>query len=127
YLGVPAHIEHWDHAVNHAKTVARNMVHPQSSPYSYTPYFWSDQYDNRFQYFGLAKTWSKAVLRGSTEANAFTYFYLDDQHIPKAAFISNQPKNALPVRRMMKQQKPINPEDLADENVPLKKVRQAYV
>lgn len=124
YQDIPVHIEHWDHAVNHAKTVSQNLINPQSSPYGYIPYFWSEQYDNRFQYFGHAKTWSKTILRGSTDTNAFTYFYLDDQNIPKAAFISNQPKNALPARRMIKQQNPVSPEDLADENISLKKVHR---
>ena len=127
YNGVPIHVEHWDHAVNHAKTVAKNMVHPQSAPYTYTPYFWSDQYNNRFQYFGHAKEWSKTVLRGSVESDAFTIFYLDDQDIVKAAFISNQPKNALPVRRMIQQQKAIDPEALADESTVLKKVQRVQV
>lgn len=127
YQGDIAHVEHWDHAVNHAKVVARNMVQAQSSAYSYTPYFWSEQYDNRFQYFGIAKTWSKIILRESADPKAFTYFYLSDQNIPKAAFISNQPKNALPVRRMIKQQKPVDPDALADENVSLKRVQQVLI
>ncbi|SFB01332.1 3-phenylpropionate/trans-cinnamate dioxygenase ferredoxin reductase subunit [Lentibacillus halodurans] len=29
YNGMPIHIEHWDHAVSHAKTVAQNMIHPK--------------------------------------------------------------------------------------------------
>lgn len=122
YHGTPIHVEHWDHAVNHAKTVAQNMIQPQSVPYTYTPYFWSDQYGSRFQYFGHAKGWAKTVLRGSIASHAFTYFYLDDQNIVKAAFIANQPKNALPVRRMIQQQQPIDPEGLADESIALKKV-----
>lgn len=127
YNGVPIHVEHWDHAVNHAKTVAKNMVHPQSDPYTYTPYFWSDQYSNRFQYFGHAKEWSKTIIRGSTESHAFTVFYLDDQDVVKAAFIANQPKNALPVRRMIQQQNAISPEALADESIALKKIQRMQV
>lgn len=123
YHGTPIHVEHWDHAVNHAKNVAKNMIQPQSAPYAYTPYFWSDQYGARFQYFGHAKIWSKIVLRGLLEENAFTYFYLDEQHIIKAAFIANQPKNALPVRRMIQQQKIVDLEALANTDVALKKVR----
>lgn len=122
YQGACIHIEHWDHAVNHAKTVAQNMIHPQPTPYTYTPYFWSDQYNIRFQYFGHVERWSSTVLRGSIESNAFTVFYLDGQDTVKAAFIANQPKNALPVRRMIQQQKVKDPEALADEGRALKKV-----
>ncbi|GAA0433979.1 FAD-dependent oxidoreductase [Lentibacillus halophilus] len=127
YNGTPIHVEHWDHAVNHGKTVAQNVINPQSVPYAYTPYFWSEQYDSRFQYFGHAKEWSRTVLRGSFESNAFTYFYLDDQNIVKAAFLSNQAKNALPVRRMIQQQSSVDPEALADESIALKKVQRAKV
>ncbi|TFJ93202.1 NAD(P)/FAD-dependent oxidoreductase [Lentibacillus salicampi] len=127
YRGTPIRVEHWDHAVNHARTVAQNMLQPRSTPYTYTPYFWSDQHGSRFQYFGHAKQWSKTVLRGSLESHAFTNFYLDDQNRVQAAFIANQPKNALPVRRMIKQQKVIDPEALADETIALKKVPQKSV
>ncbi|WP_020007340.1 oxidoreductase C-terminal domain-containing protein [Salinicoccus albus] len=103
----------------------KNIIYPQLSPYTYTPYFWSDQYENRFQYFGHAKTWTQIIQRGSMESNAFTYFYLDNQNIIQAAFISNQAKNALPVRKMIKQQIPIAPKDLADESIPLKKLQRS--
>ncbi|WP_010531831.1 NAD(P)/FAD-dependent oxidoreductase [Lentibacillus jeotgali] len=127
YHGSPIHVEHWDHAVNHAKTVAQNMIQPQSVPYTYTPYFWSEQHGSRFQYFGHAKRWSKTVLRGSIESNTFTNFYLNDQNIVQAAFISNQSKNALPVRRMIQQQKAIDPDALADESVALKKMQRRLI
>ncbi|SFD89668.1 3-phenylpropionate/trans-cinnamate dioxygenase ferredoxin reductase subunit [Lentibacillus persicus] len=123
YRGTPIRVEHWDHAVNHAKTVAQNILQPQSSPYTYIPYFWSDQHGSRFQYFGHAKQWTKTVLRGSLESHAFTNFYLDEHNRVQAAFIANQPKNALPVRRMIKQQQVIDPEALADESVALKKMK----
>ncbi|WP_143833276.1 NAD(P)/FAD-dependent oxidoreductase [Oceanobacillus timonensis] len=122
YQGAPIHIEHWDHAVNHAKTVAKNVMHPQSAPYTYTPYFWSDQYHMQFQYFGHAQAWSKTVVRGSAETDAFTIFYLDDQDVVQAAFLANQPKHALPARRLIQQQKVIDTQALADENIALKKV-----
>lgn len=122
YHGTSIHVEHWDHAVNHGKTIAKNMIQSRSAPYVYTPYFWSDQYGRRFQYFGHAKEWSDTVLRGSMADGEFTVFYLDDQQVVKAAFIANQPKNALSVRRMIKAQKPVDPGALIDDNVSLKKI-----
>src|SRR5699024_12072377 len=52
YKGRHIHVEHWGHAVNHGKVVAKNMVEYQSVSYDRIPYFWSDQYNNRIQYVG---------------------------------------------------------------------------
>lgn len=118
------HVEHWDHAVNHGKNVAKNMIQPQSAPYTYIPYFWSDQYGHRFQYVGHTKPESEIILRGSREANEFTAFYLDDRQVIEAAFIVNQTKNTLPVRRMIKSQKSPDPEVLSDHHFSLKQIEK---
>ncbi|GAA0431762.1 hypothetical protein GCM10008983_05430 [Lentibacillus halophilus] len=59
------------------------------------------------------------------ESNTFTYFYLDDQNMIQAVFISNQAKNALPVRRMIKNQTLVDPNNLADDNLSLKKIQRS--
>ncbi|QGS68212.1 hypothetical protein CV093_05035 [Oceanobacillus sp. 143] len=53
--------------MNQAKTAAKNMFNPKTERYNTIPYFWSDQYDVRFQYLGHAKDWDSTVLRGSIE------------------------------------------------------------
>lgn len=122
YKGTNIHIEHWDHALNQGNNVAKNMLGEKQTPYTTVPYFWSDQYGHRLQYFGHTKNWDTTVLRGNIKDNQFTYFYLNENGIIEAALIMNQPQNALAVRRLIKQQKPIDPELLSNPVVNLKKV-----
>lgn len=119
YRGENIHIEHWENAANQGTTVGKNMAQPRTEPFSYQPYFWSDQYDKNFEYLGHASTWAKSVVRGSFEKGEFTVFYLDERNVVKAAFITNQPDNGDPAGRMIDEQKPVDPDVLADENADL--------
>lgn len=116
------HVEHWDHAVNHGKVVSRNMIGNHYEPYERVPYFWSDQYNNRFQYVGHARNWHYTVLRGDKESGQFTYFYLDQKDTVLSALIVNEPKNVLVIRRNIAKQVKMNPEALKDSSISLKKV-----
>lgn len=122
FRGTNIHIGHWDHAVNHGKLVAKNMLGGEPTSYTTIPYFWSDQYDHRLQYFGHTKNWETTVLRGNMKNKQFTYFYLNERSVVKAALLVNQPKNALAVRRLIKQQKPVDPDLLSNPEVNFKKV-----
>lgn len=122
YRGNNVHLEHWDHAVNHGKCVAQNMLNHQSTPYTTVPYFWSDQYNHRLQYVGNSKNWHSTVLRGDMKEEQFTFFYLNEDDEVEAALIVNQPKNALAVRRLVKSQQKVDTELLSDPEVSLKKV-----
>jgi len=122
YKGGHIHVEHWDHAVNHGKVVAKNMVEYQSVSYDRIPYFWSDQYNNRIQYVGHSSGWSKTILRGSFKDDKFTYFFLDEDGAVEAAILFNEPKNVIQIRRLIKTKKIIDPTDLADPNTIFKKL-----
>jgi len=116
------HVEHWDHAVNHAKEVAKNMLQQQSSPYNRIPYFWSDQYKHRFQYLGHTTEWASTVLRGNIEDEKFTYFYLDEKNVVQAAMIVNEPKNVLPIRRLIAEKQQVSSEDLSDREISIRSI-----
>ncbi|WP_227001892.1 NAD(P)/FAD-dependent oxidoreductase [Virgibacillus necropolis] len=122
YRGDNIHIEHWDHAVNHGKCVAKNLLGGEPISYTAIPYFWSDQYDHRIQYFGHTKNWDSAVLQGNMEDKQFTYFYLNESGVIDAALLVNQPKNALAVRRLIKQQQSVDSDLLSNPEVNLKNV-----
>lgn len=123
YQGKYINIEHWDHAVNHGKAVAKNMVTNELEAYQRVPYFWSDQYSNRIQYVGYSTSWSQTVLRGSFTEEKFTYFYLGEDGTIEAALIFNEPRNVLPIRRMIRNKKTIEPTVLADPQTVLKKLK----
>lgn len=116
------HVEHWDHAVNHGQVVAKNMVHEKVERYIRVPYFWSDQYNTRLQYIGYAKSWNKTVVRGNKDAGEFTYFYLDKENVILAAMIVNEPKNVLPIRKLINKGSSIDIDALQNTEVSLKKL-----
>lgn len=122
YKEAHINVAHWDHAVNHGKAVAKNMVDDQSERYERVPYFWSDQYGSRFQYVGNCKTWYSTVLRGDKDAGTFTYFYLNENNVVLAAMIVNEPKNVLAIRRLIAKERSVDMDVLQNNEVSLKKV-----
>lgn len=49
-------IEHWTSAAEQGARAARNALDPSAAaPYSTVPYFWSDWYDHRIQFVGIAE------------------------------------------------------------------------
>ncbi|MCY0897137.1 MAG: FAD-dependent oxidoreductase [Alicyclobacillaceae bacterium] len=115
YRGHMIHVEHWDHAVQHAKTVARNMLAEEMVPYDTVPYFWSDQYGNRYQYVGHAAKWSQTVTRGSQAEHRFTQMYLDEENRLLAALVANRPKDVMSLRRLIDARRPVDRMQLENE------------
>ena len=69
-------VEHWDHAIEQGKAVARGMM-GQTAPYDVVPYFFSDLADwSSMEYVGGATRWDDEVVRGSMGDGEFTVFYL---------------------------------------------------
>jgi 3-phenylpropionate/trans-cinnamate dioxygenase ferredoxin reductase subunit len=68
-------IESVQNAVDQAKAVAATIC---GEPVAYTamPWFWSDQYDIKFQSAGLAIGHDDEILRGNPESGSFSVLYL---------------------------------------------------
>lgn len=114
-------VEHWDHAINQGRCAADNMCQPEPKAYNTIPYFWSDQHRIRFQYLGHPKKWDHTILRGDTENNKFTLFYMLNNTIV-GVFIANQPANVLPARRMIGKDVASDPMILCNEDKKLKDI-----
>ena len=68
-------IEHWTNAAEQGAAAARNMV-GEPAPYAAVPYFWSDQYDVRIQFYGHSGPDAETiVLDGGTTGMRFTVIY----------------------------------------------------
>ncbi len=51
--GRPMHVEHWTNAVEQANAAVAALLDGDAAPeYATVPYFWSDQYDAKFQFAG---------------------------------------------------------------------------
>jgi 3-phenylpropionate/trans-cinnamate dioxygenase ferredoxin reductase subunit len=118
YRGRPIRIEHWENARRQGEHAARVLL-GDLRPYDEVPYFWSDQYDRTYQYFGHVERWDATVVRGDPEAGAAIVFYLVDGRVA-AAFLAGQNREALPVRRLVARQARVEPELLGDPDVSLR-------
>jgi 3-phenylpropionate/trans-cinnamate dioxygenase ferredoxin reductase subunit len=76
--GGPARVEHWDVALEHGRTVARNML-GEDVVHDAVPYFWSDVGDwVTSEYVGVAVDggWDEEVVRGSMADGRFSVWHL---------------------------------------------------
>jgi 3-phenylpropionate/trans-cinnamate dioxygenase ferredoxin reductase component len=73
-------LEHWSAALNQGPAAARNML-GQNTPYTKTPYFFSDQYDLGMEYTGYATDWDALVIRGDRAKREFVAFWLAEGRV----------------------------------------------
>ncbi|SEI04037.1 3-phenylpropionate/trans-cinnamate dioxygenase ferredoxin reductase subunit [Halobacillus karajensis] len=123
YLNNNVVVSHWDHAVQHGKSIAKNIVNNLSEPYRNIPYFWSNQYDRHIQFLGKPVKNCEIVVRGSLSNSSFSVYYLDKYQIVQAALLVNEPKHIIKARKMIQKQQPIERKELEDPKIPLKKVQ----
>ena len=76
-------VEHYNNAEKQGRAAARAMLGDQR-PYDDIHTFWSDQYEDKLEYVGNARTWDRIVIRGSLATSQFLAFYLS-KGIIKAA------------------------------------------
>lgn len=119
-VGRHIRVEHYDNAIRHGATAARNML-GEDVPYDEPHWFWSDQYETNLQYVGHCTRWDRLVLRGSLTQDGFSAFYLTDRTV-QAALSVNRPKDILRAKKMIRERKQVDTNMLANENVDLRKV-----
>ena len=76
-------VEHYNNAEKQGRAAARAML-GDTRPYDDIHSFWSDQYEDKLEYVGHARTWDQIVIRGSLAKSQFLAFYLS-KGIMKAA------------------------------------------
>jgi 3-phenylpropionate/trans-cinnamate dioxygenase ferredoxin reductase subunit len=81
-------VEHYNNAERQGRAAARSVL-GDPRPYDYIYTFWSDQYEHKLEYVGLAQSWDKIVLRGTYASRTFLAFYLA-QGTLRAAFGLNR-------------------------------------
>ncbi len=90
YKGKLIHIEHWENAYNQGVSAAKNIINNRSSVFNTIPYFWTDQYDQTFEYLGHASNWYRSVVRGSMDSKNFTVAYLDEHNTIQGILFANK-------------------------------------
>lgn len=92
-------LEHWTNAVDQAKLVAHNLLHPDDvQSYNPTEYVWSDQYDWKAQIVGKtgSEQWS---IVGDPRDGRFAVAYGEAGEPLEGAVIVNWPRALVDARR----------------------------
>ncbi len=120
FAGGRARLESVQNAVDQAKCVARAIM-GNPAPYRDVPWFWTDQYEIRFQMVGLSGTHDQAVLRGSIENRKFSVFYFKQGRLLAVDSV-NRFGDHIAARKMLAAGTTLTPEQADDESVDLKKL-----
>jgi 3-phenylpropionate/trans-cinnamate dioxygenase ferredoxin reductase subunit len=106
-------------AANDGARAAAAVLVDREQPFTGVPWFWSDQFELKFQMAGLPASGDATVLRGDTSTDRFTLFYLRDGAVV-AAHSVNRPAEHMQSRRLIASAARVTPQVLADESVDLK-------
>ena len=96
-------IEHWTNAVEQGVHAAENaLAGPGASTrFSSVPYFWSDQYDRKIQFAGLARGHHEmVVVDGSLEDRRLTALFRRGERLT-ACLAVNQPRALIKYRKLL--------------------------
>jgi 3-phenylpropionate/trans-cinnamate dioxygenase ferredoxin reductase subunit len=119
-LGRRLRLECVHNAIEQGKTAALNMLE-RPHDYAAVPWFWSDQYDSKWQIVGLWDGYDDIVVRGAPESGAFACFYMREGRLIAVDAI-NSPRDFMACRRLIPQRPKVPLERLADPAVPLLEV-----
>jgi 3-phenylpropionate/trans-cinnamate dioxygenase ferredoxin reductase subunit len=118
--GGRARLESVQNAVDQAKCAARAIT-GNPTPYRDVPWFWTDQYDIRFQMVGLAAGYDECVVRGSIENRKFSAFYFTCGRLLAVDSV-NRFGDHVAARKLLAGRTPLTSAQAADETVDLKKL-----
>jgi 3-phenylpropionate/trans-cinnamate dioxygenase ferredoxin reductase subunit len=120
FAGGRVRLESVQNAVDQARCVAR-VILGQAEPYRDVPWFWTDQFDVRFQMAGLSGTHDQSVLRGSIETGKFSVFYFKQGRLLAVDSV-NRVGDHVNARKMLAAGTPLTLVQAADEAVDLKRL-----
>jgi 3-phenylpropionate/trans-cinnamate dioxygenase ferredoxin reductase subunit len=120
FYGRHVRVEHWANALHGGPAAARAML-GQDVVHDRLPYFFTDQYDLGMEYSGLASPGDTVVCRGAPEDGAFTAFWTYGDRVT-AAMTVNVWDLTEPVQELIRSRRAVDPERLADPDVPLTEV-----
>ncbi len=82
-------IEHWDNAVEQGRVAMRNMM-DKFQPFVHVPYFFSDEFDLSYEYWGDAKGHDQVVYRSDMKKKQLSVWWLKNRRLC-AALLMNRP------------------------------------
>jgi len=83
------------------------------------PWFWSDQFDLKLKIAGVVRAPYETVLRGDPASGRFALFHHDDGDLV-AVESANSPADFMVGKRLLADDRPVDPVLLADPATPLR-------
>ncbi|GAA3438537.1 NAD(P)/FAD-dependent oxidoreductase [Kutzneria kofuensis] len=121
-LGKHIRVEHWANALSQPPVAAATMLGQRAS-HEDLPYFFTDQYDLGMEYVGDASGYDRVVFRGDVAAREFIAFWLKDNRV-LAGMNVNVWDVVDPIKALIRQAVPVDPQALADPDQPLTAAEQ---
>ena len=106
---------------NDMASVAAKAIMGDKQDYDAVPWFWSNQYDLRLQTVGISNGYDQSVLRGDHEARKFSLIYLKEGRVIALDCVNNT-RDYAQGRKLVMNRAEIDPDLLADTEVPLKEM-----
>ena len=113
-------LESVHNAIEQGKTVASSIM-GEFIPYNQIPWFWSDQYDLKFQIAGLNTDYDEYIVRGKPENNSFSVFYFKDGNMISSDCVNSAPDHMMS-RRFIFNKTEVDLEKLQNKEIPIKEV-----
>ena len=113
-------LESVHNAIEQGKTVASSIM-GEFIPYNQIPWFWSDQYDLKFQIAGLNTDYDEHIVRGQPESNSFSVFYFKDGNMISSDCVNSAPEHMMS-RRFIFNKTEVDLEKLQNKEIPIKEV-----
>jgi 3-phenylpropionate/trans-cinnamate dioxygenase ferredoxin reductase subunit len=110
-------LESVQNAVDQAKAAAQAML-GRPVDYDPVPWFWSDQYDVKYQIAGLSQFSDAHVVRGDVATGSFSVAYLQGGRLIAVDAI-NRPRDYMQARRLVPSAEAVDVERLKDPSVGL--------
>lgn len=111
-------------AANDGARAAASVVVGREQPNTAVPWFWSDQFDLKFQMAGLPAHGDEVVTRGDIASDKFSLFYLRDGVLVGAHSV-NKPAEHMQSRKLIAARAQPTAAQLADTSFDLKTVPTA--
>jgi 3-phenylpropionate/trans-cinnamate dioxygenase ferredoxin reductase subunit len=113
------HIEHWETAWSQGVSIAKNILNEKSNAYKVNPYFWTDQYDETFEYLGNSRVWDQTFFRGSFDDGKFAVAYVDSNNVPLAILFANKIEKRKDILNLLNKKQPLDERRFGDMNIPV--------
>lgn len=111
-------VEHWDNAVKQGRHAAEVLAGARE-PFQNVPYFFSDDFDLSWEFWGDTARAERDVVRGDFDSKSFSVWWLDQGSLV-AAFVMNRPDEEREVApEWIRARREVSPDVLADTHARL--------